>query len=104
MTRHGKIARLPHTIREQINRRLQNGDEGKEIVEWLNALPEVRAVVDAEFGGQPVSEMNLSNWRLGGYRDWEAQQEAVAAVRRLGADAAEIHQAAGGPLGGQLAI
>ena len=104
MTRHGKIARLPHSIREQINRRLQNSDEGREIVEWLNALPEVRAVVEAEFGGQPVSEMNLSNWRLGGYGDWEAQQEALAAVRRFGADAAEINQAAGGQLADQLAI
>jgi len=104
MTRHGKIARLPHPIREQINRRLQNSDEGREIAEWLNALPEVRAVMDAEFDGQAVSEMNLSNWRLGGYRDWEAQQEALAAVRRFGADAAEINQAAGGQLADQLAI
>ena len=104
MTRHGKIARLPHPIREQINRRLQNSDEGREIVEWLNSLPEVRAVMDAEFDGQAVSEMNLSNWRLGGYRDWEAQQEALAAVRRFGADAAEINQAAGGQLADQLAI
>ena len=104
MTRHGKIARLPHPIRQQINRRLQNSDEGKEIIEWLNALTEVRAVIDSEFDGQPVSEVNLSNWRLGGYRDWEAQQEALAAVRRFGADAAEINQAAGGQLADQLAI
>jgi hypothetical protein len=104
MTRHGKIARLPHAIREQVNRRLQNSDEGKEIVEWVNSLPEVRAIMDAEFGGQPVSEVNLSNWRLGGYRDWEAQQEALEAVRRFGADAAEINEAAGGQLADQLAL
>jgi hypothetical protein len=104
MTRHGKIARLPHAIREQINRRLQNSDEGKEIIEWLNALPEVRVVIDTEFEGQAVSEVNLSNWRLGGYRDWEAQQEALEAVRRFGADAAEINQAAGGQLADQLAL
>ena len=67
MTRHGKIARLPHPIRELINRRLQNSDEGKEIVEWVNSLPEVRAIMDAEFASQPVSEMNLSNWKPGGY-------------------------------------
>jgi hypothetical protein len=104
MTRHGKIARLPHMVREQINRRLQNSDEGGEILEWLNALPEVRAVMDTEFDGQPVSKMNLSNWRLGGYRDWEAQQEALAAVRQSGANAAEINQEAGGQLADQLAI
>ncbi len=33
MTRKGKIARLPQAIREQINRRLQNGGEGKQIAE-----------------------------------------------------------------------
>ena len=104
MTRHGKIARLPHSIREQINRRLQNSDEGKEIIEWVNTLPEVRAVVDGEFDGQPVSEVNLSNWRLGGYRDWEAQQEALEAVRRFGAHAADINQETGGQLTDQLAV
>jgi hypothetical protein len=104
MTRHGKIARLPHMIREQINRRLQDSDEGREILEWLNALPEVKTVMDTEFDGQPVSKMNLSNWRLGGYRDWEAQQEALAAVRQSGANAAEINQEAGGQLADQLAI
>ncbi len=31
MTRKGKIARLPQPIREQINHRLQNGEEGKQI-------------------------------------------------------------------------
>ena len=88
MTRHGKIARLPHAIREQINRRLQNGDANKQTAEWLNTLPEVRSLLEAEFDGQPINEVNLSNWKLGGSRDWEAQQEALEAVRRFGADAA----------------
>jgi hypothetical protein len=104
MTRNGKIARLPQPIREQINRRLQNGEEGKQIAEWLNTLPEVRAVMEAEFDGQPINETNVSNWKQGGYRDWEAQQEAMEAVRRFGADAAELNQAAGGQLADQLAI
>jgi hypothetical protein len=104
MTRKGKIARLPQPIREQINRRLQNGEEGKQIAEWLNALPEAIAVLAAEFDGQPISDVNLSNWKLGGYRDWEAQQEALEAVRRIGGDAAELSQAAGGQLADQLAV
>ena len=104
MTRNGKIARLPHPIREQINRRLQNGDEGQKIAEWLNRLPKVRTVLKAEFDGQPINENNLSNWKLGGYRDWQAQQEALAAVRQFGADAAELSQAAGGQLADQLAV
>jgi hypothetical protein len=104
MTRHGKIARLPHPIREQINRRLQNGEAGKQTAEWLNTLPEVRAVLEAEFDGQPINEVNLSNWKLAGYRDWEAQQEALEAVRRFGSDAAEISQATGGQLADHLAL
>jgi len=31
MTRKGKIARLPQTIRQQFNLRLQDGVEGKQI-------------------------------------------------------------------------
>jgi len=104
MTRKGKIARLPLTIREQINRRLQNGDKNKHITEWLNTLPEVSAAMSAEFENDPINETNLSNWKLGGYRDWEAQQEALEAVRRFGADAAEIGQATGGQLADHLAL
>jgi len=104
MTRNGKIARLPQSIREQINRRLQNGDEGKQIVEWLNALPEVTAQLAAEFDGQPINEPNLSHWKLGGYRDWEAQQEALEAVRRFRADAPAWSRAAGRQLADELAL
>ena len=104
MTRKGKIARLPLTIREQINRRLQNGDKNKHITEWLNEQPEVKAVMAAEFANDPINETNLSNWKLGGYRDWEAQQQALEAVRRFGADAAEIGQATGGQLANHLAL
>ena len=33
MTRIGKIARLPQPIREQLNRRLQDGEQGKESID-----------------------------------------------------------------------
>jgi hypothetical protein len=70
MTRTGKIARLPREIREQLNRRLQDGEPGKKLVEWLNSLPEVKAALNTQFGGRRVSEQNLSEWKAGGYRDW----------------------------------
>ena len=57
MTRKGKIARLPQAVREQINRRLENGQEGKQIAQWLNTLPEVTALMAAEFDGQPINEV-----------------------------------------------
>jgi hypothetical protein len=104
MTRKGKIARLPRPIREQINRRLQNGEEAKQIAEWLNTLPEAIAILAAEFDGQAINDVNLSNWKLGGYRDWEAQQEALEAIRRFRTDASELSDAAGGQLADQLAL
>ena len=39
-TRNGKIARLPLEIREQLNRRLDDGEQGQPDLDWLNALPE----------------------------------------------------------------
>jgi hypothetical protein len=104
MTRRGKIARLPQPIREQINQRLQNGEEGKQIAEWLNTLPEVRSLMAAEFEGEPVNEVNLSNWKLGGYRDWEAEQAALQAALQFHAEAAQLSQAGGPQLADQLAL
>ena len=66
-SRHGKIARLPKIIREQLNRRLENGWRGAKLLKWLNALPEVKEVLCEEFQGRAVSEQNLSQWREGGY-------------------------------------
>ena len=60
MTRNGKIARLPLAIREQLNRRLQDGEPGTQLVEWRNGLPEVQAVMQAQFNGRPIGEPNLS--------------------------------------------
>jgi hypothetical protein len=97
MTRRGKIARLPHPIREQINQRLQNGEEAKQIAAWLNTLPDVTSLMAAEFDGQPVSEVNLSNWKLGGYRDWEDQQAAFDSALLFHSEAAQLSQAGGGP-------
>jgi hypothetical protein len=83
MACHGKIARLPGAIRAQLNARLQRGDDGKNILAWLNSLPEAKSVFDAEFVGRPVTEQNLSDWRLGRYQEWLAQQEVLAQARDM---------------------
>ena len=64
----GKSGRLPKAIQEQVNRRLENSEKGRPMVAWLNSLPEVQAVLAAEFAGQPVNEKNLSKWRKYGYK------------------------------------
>jgi hypothetical protein len=96
MTRNGKIARLPQSIREEINLRLQNGEEARLIAGWLNTLPKVQALLKAGFDGQPINENNLSNWKLGGFREWQDQQATQEAVHRLAASAAGLRRAASG--------
>src|SRR2546427_4174833 len=83
MTRTGKIARLPHEIREQLNHRLRDGHQAKSVLSWLNALPEVRSVLKSEFSGRPVSPVNLTEWKNGGYRDWLVRQHALELIRNL---------------------
>jgi hypothetical protein len=103
MTRTGKIARLPRETREQLNRRLHDGEPGTQLVVWLNSLPEAQAVLAREFRGRPVSEQNLSEWKQGGYRDWLARQDTLAQVRELVADAGELAGATDGALVEHLA-
>jgi len=74
--RHGKIARLPHDVREELNQRLRDGESAKFLVRWLNALPEAKAALRREFAGTPITEQNVSEWKQRGYRDWVAKIEA----------------------------
>jgi hypothetical protein len=83
MTRNGKIARLPKLVRDELNRRLQNNEQGKELVKWLNGLPDVQAVIRQEFEGKPIREQNLSEWKKGGFRDWQLLLERRELVREL---------------------
>ncbi len=85
-TRRGKIARLPRAIREELNHRLDEGDPQKDLVGWLNSLPEVKSVLQAQFEGKAITAQNLSEWKQGGYRDWRAQLEALEIARCLRED------------------
>ena len=86
----GKIARLPKTIREKLNRRLDNGEPASDIVPWLNGLPAVKKILTAQFGGKPITHKNLSNWRLNGYQRWLEKQESLASLRELMDEAKEL--------------
>src|SRR5215471_11151907 len=76
-TRLGKIARLPHSIREQLNLKLHDGIPAKSILPWLNSLPEVQAILAADFDNRSITKQNLSEWRQGGFRDWLLQFQAA---------------------------
>ena len=73
--RRGKIARLPAAIREELNFRLDDGQEAEEILTWLNSLPEVREATTKYYAGVPVSPQNVSAWRNGGFQEWLFRQQ-----------------------------
>jgi len=74
---NGKIANLPAELRDELNYRISDGDPGNELVEWLNAKPEVAEVVNELFDGIPISDQNLSEWRKRGYQKWLAYRNFV---------------------------
>jgi len=78
--RTGKIARLPNSLREELNQRLRDDLPASEILPWLNGLPEVRRLLESSFEGSAISEHTLSRWRRGGYACWLQLQEAQEAV------------------------
>ena len=75
MKRTGKIARLPFDTRQKLNIRLLDNEPGDALVAWLNARPEVQAVLREQFDGHPITPQNLSEWRTGGFAVWELRQE-----------------------------
>jgi hypothetical protein len=83
------IANLPAHIREELNYRLSEGEPGIELVEWLNAKPEVINVIRERFDGLPISDQNLSEWRKRGYQKWLAFHNFVDESNALG-DNAEV--------------
>ena len=90
MKRTGKIARLPHQLRDQLNQRLHNGEPGVDLIKWLNALPEVQALLAEHFNGVPISPQNLSEWNNGGFLDWLTTQELLEDAREFAANTAEL--------------
>jgi hypothetical protein len=95
-TRNGKIARLPKSIRDELASRIDNGEQGKDLVEWLNGLPAVQDMLKDQFGGRPVNEQNLSEWKQGGYPEWLRQQETRSLVSKLTEQSDDLDEAADG--------
>lgn len=102
--RQGKIARLPHLIREDVNQDLLNGKSSGEILAWLNQRAEAIRVWDLYFEGAPATPQNLSEWRLGGYKEWLEEREKVERTKSLAAYAHKIAGAGGNISKGLQAI
>ncbi len=100
----GKIARLPKPVREELNRRLDDGEPGSRILPWLNELPAVKRVLTTQFGGAPINSQNLSNWRSGGYQRWLRKQERLEEIKSLAEETRECAHAGKGLARGAAAI
>lgn len=95
-TYKGKIGRLPWDIREQLNARILNSEPGPRILRWLNAIPQVRAILADQFEGSAITPQNLSEWRKSGYEDWRSHHDQIELTRARAELAMRITQAAGG--------
>ena len=104
MTRVGKIARLPERLREQINCRLQDGEEGRKIIAWLNSLDEVKTALVEGFENPEITDGNLFEWKQGGLRDWQAQQAALAETHRIVAEGLELDKVGEKALADRVAV
>ncbi|MGH9351827.1 MAG: hypothetical protein ACRD2G_06680 [Terriglobia bacterium] len=92
MTNTGKIARLPHVVREELNQRLLDNQPAEPILSWLNALYEVQRVLIQQFAGTPLTPQNLSEWRTGGFVEWRLKKEVHADTRDLEQTAGTINK------------
>jgi hypothetical protein len=98
MSRTGKVARLPKAVREKLNLRLEDNEPANELLKWLNNLPQTQKVLKSQFNGAPINKQNLSDWKTGGFRDWQAQQEALNAMQQMADDADELQDSSTDPL------
>ena len=85
--RLGKVARLPAKLREQINQMLYDGKSGPQVIAFLrqNKFSE-------------ITEQNLSEWRKGGYQDWQKDEKQMDRIRERAELSMRMAQAAGGSL------
>jgi hypothetical protein len=100
-SRNGKIARLSLLTRALLNQRLDDGQTGPVILDWLNALPETRSLLADSFDGVPISLQNLSQWRLGGFVRWQKERHMEACWQDLSHFASYVEE--GGPNFGHVA-
>jgi hypothetical protein len=79
----GKIGSLPASIRNELNRRIRDNEFGTRLVDWLNHFPEVQAILAHRFAGRPINQVNLTQWKATGYRQWRLDQKMQKAFELL---------------------
>src|SRR5436190_8394990 len=73
-----KIASLARNIREELNRRAERSEKSSITLAWVNSLPEVQTVLKEHFGGEPIKQQNLYDWKQSsGYKNYVTRQSAL---------------------------
>jgi hypothetical protein len=80
---NGKIARLPRSIRNELNTRLDDGVPYELLLKWVNSQPAVKAVLAADFEGEPITKQNLYCWKQHGFRSWKIRRNALEFTKSL---------------------
>ncbi len=90
-----KIGRLPFKTRNELCHKIRDGATGTEILTWVNALPEWRAL-RKKSGDSDINPQNLTDWRTTGYAHWLADQDRTAHIRDLAELSQQMVEQAGG--------
>jgi len=96
ITHIGKIGRLHKSTRDELGRRIEDGEPGKELVKWLNGEPRVQEILKEQFGGRPITEQNLSEWKQTGHPEWLRQEKTRSLVAKLTEHAEDLGEASNG--------
>ena len=70
---------------------------------WLNGLPEAQQILTTLFDGVPISKHNLSQWRKGGFREWQVREEALKLVPDIVSEADDLQPGDGETIADKLA-
>ncbi len=97
--RNGKIARLPESIRAELNQRLRDGHTSCTILPWLNSLPEVQHIVATHFDSKPITKSNLSAWRQGGFAQDTLEKLQTERLKQMTAFALQLGKDTHTPVG-----
>jgi hypothetical protein len=90
--RNGKIATLPSDIRNLLSFRMHEGQPNQSLLAWLNALPQVQERIRNHGKSEIITKQNLSQWRLGGFREWSIHYDLERQATRLTEYSDELHQ------------
>jgi hypothetical protein len=81
MTRTGKIARLPKTLRDAVNTALRDGATAAAVIKLVSAAAANGTTNGDGSAIEIPNEQNITNWRDGGYQDWLKEQERLDDMR-----------------------